>query len=266
MTSPSPTSSYAPPGAPPGAPSDLAERVERLERRADAAPAPSVKKKDPWDVVQILGGALIPVAIAAGGWFYSQATSRAQIENARQIHERDAEIAVAESRVKQAELVKDFLEALTGRDVAKQRVAIQAVLIALPEDGPRLVRELSVSTDSGVATFAGAALSDRCQALVERLFAADRDTRVNASQQLLDGWRDSPALLDKLLPYARRHLDDADGVYNSLGVLAQITPGLIARRRADVEAFVAEAERAPAAGDRIRALAAEVRARIRAAA
>jgi hypothetical protein len=253
--------------------SDLASRLERLEQRVEAAPpatpAPPQRAKDGkdiWDVIQILGSALIPVAIAAGGWFYSEATSRAQIESSRQQHERNAEIATAEARVKQAGLLKDFMEALTGGDVAKRRVAIQAVLIALPKDGPNLVREFTQSTaDSTAAAFARTALSQRCQALVERLFGPIAEDRIAASAALIDGWGESPVLLDKLLPYAQQHLDNANGVFNSLGVLAQVKPAVLESRHPAVDVFLDGAGRAPGAGDKIRGLITTVRVRMRSA-
>ncbi len=236
---------------------ELTARLDRLERRAPSG-------KDAWDVLQIVGSALIPVAIAAGGWFYSEASSRAQIENARQQHERDAEIAASEARVRQAGLLKDFLDALTGPDVAKQRVAIQAVLLALPQDGPKLVRELSQSSaDSGVAQYARESLQDRRDVLIRQLFAPTSEERRAASAVLVEGWRDNPVMLGRLLAYARQHAGDANGLFNTLGVLTQVSAASLVARRPDVEAFLADAAASPVAGPQIRGLVGEVRARLR---
>jgi hypothetical protein len=259
---PAAPSPYAPPApavpSPAAEPPDFADRVARLERSAKRS------GKDAWDVVQIIGSALIPVAIAAGGWFYSEASSRAEIESASRQHDRDVEIAVAESRVRQAGLLKDFLDALTGPDPAKRRVAIQAVLLALPQDGPKLVRELTRSTDDpALAQYATSTLATRRDALIQQLFAATAEERIAASQALVEGWRDVPALLDRLLPYARANAGNANGIFNTLGVLTQMTPAALAQRRPQVEAALDEALAAPGAGPRIRALVAQVRARLR---
>jgi len=80
-------------------------------------------------------------------------------------------IARINTRVSQADILSHFLDALTGIDRAKQRVAIQAVLIALPEDGPRLVNELTTPAGNPqTKEVAETALSARLQELVSGLF------------------------------------------------------------------------------------------------
>ena len=62
------------------------------------------------------------------------------------------------TRVSQAQLVSTFLNPLLSNDPDAQKLAIKALLIALPEEGPDLVQTLSSTTDDGdIKQFAEAA-------------------------------------------------------------------------------------------------------------
>lgn len=232
---------------------ELEKRVAQLESRP----------KDPWDIAQAIGGLLLPAAIAYGGWYYSEAQSRAQIVSSQQMHERDVAVANVGARVNQASLVATFMEALTGDDPERRNLAIRAVLIALPEEGPDLVREVQVSTsDTSTARYAADALDTRRDVLIDRLFAPRGEDRIRASQDLLRGWGTRAAMVPALIRRARQEPTNANGLYNVLGVLVQMDAGALRAARADVEPFLGEAERAPAAGARIRALVQQVRSRL----
>jgi hypothetical protein len=227
----------------------------------DQITQPKKRSKDIWDILQTLGPLLITVTIAVVGWRYSDEMSNAQIANSRQMQERDIAVARTEARVKQASLVASFLEALTGTNEPRKKLAIRAVLIALPEDGPNLVRDLS-SVDSTVETFAVNALEARRDDLINRLFGSQSQDRIRASEDLVRGWGARSAMIPALLGKGRQHLNEGNGVFNTVGVLSQMDPGALRERRSDVEAFLKEAERAPATGSQIRRLIEQVRGRM----
>ena len=136
-------------------PESLEARVSKLE----------AGKKDRWDKFQILATLLIPASITLVGYLYSQASSKAETDSARRVGEQqtameklvaDQQAATAKmvadqqnttamisAKVGQAQLVASFMDALLSSDTQKQKLAFQAVLIALPEDGPRLLAALS---------------------------------------------------------------------------------------------------------------------------
>lgn len=232
---------------------ELERRLARVERRP----------KDPWDILRAVATLMLPLAIAYGGWKFSEASSRAQIASARQMHEGTIAIANIDARVKQAGLVASFMEALTGNSPERRNLAIKAVLIALPQEGPELVRGLTAgSTDPATARFAAEALDTRREDLVRRLFGGDAQDRIRASEDLLRGWGSRPALVPVLLGASRENASNGNGLHNVLGVLAQMDVRALRAARTEVEPFLAEVERAPVAGDRIRALVRTVRARL----
>src|SRR6185436_16953401 len=111
----------------------LETRVAQLERKLGEG-----KRKDSWDKFQIVAALLIPAAIAFSGFQFSRATSAAQIESASRLAELNRSFQVIDARVKQAAILSSFMEPLLSTEPSRKRLAIRAVLIALPDDGPGL--------------------------------------------------------------------------------------------------------------------------------
>lgn len=102
------------------------------------------KPKDNWDIVQILAAAFVPIAIVVVGTLFS-------------INTKKSEIAVAETNAKvaQAKLVHSFMETLTSENPQKRKIAVGAILLALPDDGEALLNTVRESDpDAGVRAFA----------------------------------------------------------------------------------------------------------------
>ena len=113
---------------------EIDKRLVELDQRLEA----TAKKKDIWDRFSQIGPILITLAVAAGGWVVTDMMKRMDV-NATQrqmvIQENSARMS---TRVSQAQLVSTFLNPLLGNDPDAQKLAIKALLIALPEEGPRL--------------------------------------------------------------------------------------------------------------------------------
>jgi hypothetical protein len=234
--------------------------TEQLEKRLAKL---ETSRKDVWDILQIIGALLIPVTIAWGSWQYSRKSSEAQIANAQQSHASDLAVARIDARVRQAGLVATFMEALAGEDSVKRNLAIKAVLVALPEDGPELVRGVSASsTNTEVAQVARSALDARRDELIRRLYGANPEDRVAASADLLNGWGTRPGMIPPLLEHGRQNLQNADGLFNTIGVLKQVDVAALQPNRAAVEAFLIEAEQSRVTGQSIKGLIRDVRERL----
>src|SRR5262245_10920957 len=108
----------------------LQARIAQLERKLGEG-----KRKDPWDKFQIVAALLIPAAIAFSGFQFSRASSSAQIESASRLAELNRSVQIMDARVKQATLVSSFMDQLLSTEPQRRRLAIRAVLIALPEEG-----------------------------------------------------------------------------------------------------------------------------------
>jgi len=154
---------------------DLEKELHRLQADLDKL---RKKPKDMWDRVQVLSALLVPLAIAFAGFVFSQSSKQAEIE-----------VAEKNAKVSQAQLIHTFLDPLTSEDSQKRKIAVEAVLMALPEDGPRLVSLVqSTDPDKSVREFAGGRLA--VNAVIRALrrytdFQSDTATVADARRMLV---------------------------------------------------------------------------------
>lgn len=111
----------------------------------------------------------------------------------------------AQTQVNRVKVVQDFLDALSGPDGARRRVAIEAIFIVLPDDAPRLVKAIeqrSSGVDAADTAAAKAALDGTRSRVVADMFASDRTVRVAALHSLQQGWTDDEAVIAQLVDRA----------------------------------------------------------------
>jgi hypothetical protein len=199
---------------------------------------------------------LIPAAIALAGHFIAQGISRAEIASEERQAAQSRIVAEANTRIGQAELLNTFMQSLTSDNANERKIAIDAILIAMPDQGPAIVRGVArYDDDESVQEKAEASINDRLSRLVEALFAAEAAVRQQAAQELIQGWRTVPELIPALIAYARNHPANENGVYNTVVVFNALGRGPLMAHRDEVMAFLDEAK---AIGPRTRRLAEEV--------
>jgi hypothetical protein len=226
------------------------QRVDKLEMAVDKLRGTS---KDRWDKASAVAAILLPLALAFLAHQFASTMKTAEInlearrsadQNALAQAAQDQQRAIARSntRVSQADILSHFIDALTGTDRAKQRVAIHAVLIALPEDGPSLVQDLTAPfADEQTKQVAKTALTARIDDLVAGLFDTSPATRQNAYSQLTSSaWRANPDVLGPLLNMARSRRDNENGLYNTVVTLKDLSRAVTNPRKAEINALCSE--------------------------
>lgn len=227
--------------------------------------------KDVWDKMQAIGSLLSGVAVPVILFIAAQKVEQLQKAAAKDALEREQlasdrarerELAISEIsvRVSQASVIPPLIDGLLSTDVQRRKLAISAVLIALPEDGPKLVREISTEApDQEVRSYASSALQSRKDQLVGELYADDADARKGAARALSEGWRNDPDLAKRIIDQADANKDNPTGVYNSVAVLAAMSPQALVQHKARVETFVSHAA---AQGDKTAAQAERVKTKL----
>ena len=130
----------------------LSERLSGIEGALEDL---KQKPKDHWDQLQVLATLLVPIVVAVGSLYVSRAISEAQINSTRALQESEQVVAKTNAKVAQAQLIHSFLDELTGGTPKARQLAIEAVLLALPEEGERLVGLIALSDpDPEVCDFA----------------------------------------------------------------------------------------------------------------
>ena len=231
---------------------DLSE-IDSLKKEIEVLK--SKKKKDFWDILQILlGTTLIPVAIAVAGYFFSSSLKSAEIRSNEYLTNmqvkldsmqaiQEEKLARLSIKVNQANLVSNFFEALLSQDLLRKKLAIEAILIALPDEGPKLVQIVSISDPaSAVQSFAQESLNKRRTKLVNEMFHPDKDVRINAYNELFHGWRDDPEIIPLLVESSKENMDNADGIYNTALLFNQLPVKSLEAFEQEINEFIEEAE------------------------
>lgn len=240
---------------------DLDKRLSKVEKGP----------KDIWDVVQIIGAVLIPIAILIVGNQYSKAAKETEIaadERAaaqelaadERTAAKENDIATANSRVGQATVVASLLDALLSADEKRAKLATEIVLVAMPDNGPALVKVVERQGQSqATREYATDALSRRRESLIMELFSESGSRRQEAYAGLMSGWSNDSSLVLEVIRYARENVSNANGIYNSLVLLSHMNRQALQPHVALIIAFATEVE---SAGPKIKQRAQTLRSRL----
>jgi len=193
--------------------------------------------RDFWDKFSIVASLLIPASITVAGYLYSEASKQAEIQSTERIAAQQQVSSQIQARVGQAQLISTFMEALLSDNPLRQKLAIEAVLVALPEEGPRLVAIVSKDTSrpkAELAQVAQTSLDQRRSRLIDDAFSNDKATRIKATTELAQGWTSDDKLVPQLMNKAHENMANAAGLINSLVVLENVTPQLLVASKDDV--------------------------------
>jgi hypothetical protein len=182
------------------------------------------QQKDIWDRLTALATILVPAAIALAGHFIAQGLKQAELSSEDRRAQQSSAIAEANMKIAQAGLINTMMKSLTSPNPQERKLAVEAVLIALPEQGAVLVRTIAESDeDKTVQVAAKSSLEQRFSTLIRQLFADDARSRVDAANELIRGWRKEPNVVNALIEFANQNGDNANGIYNVVVVLNEFS-------------------------------------------
>jgi hypothetical protein len=197
------------------------------------------QKKDAWDRLTALATILVPAAIALAGHFVAQGLKQAEISSEERRSEQSRIIAQANTKIAQANLINTMMKSLTSANPQERKLAVEAVLIALPDQGPILVRTIAQSDeDKTVQAAARSSLEQRVSTLIRDLFADDARVRISAAQDLTQGWRNEPNVVGALVDFATQNRDNSNGVYNTVVVLNEFSLRALQAHKQEVLDFL----------------------------
>jgi len=200
-------------------------------------------RKDLWDRLTALATILVPAAIALAGHFVAQGLKQAEISSEERRAEQAGVIAEANTKIAQAGLINTLMKSLTSANPQERKLAVQAVLIALPEQGPLLARTIAQTDEDGaVQAAAQSSLKQRSDSLIRQLFAENAALRIDAARELVQGWRNQPDAVGAILDAAFQNSDNQNGVYNAVVVLTEYAPEALNAHRDGVLKLITLAE------------------------
>ena len=216
--------------------------------------------KDIWDRITALSAILVPAAIALAGHYIGSQIKDAEAARDQQ---RAADIrAFNEANIKlaQATFLNTIMKSLTSKSPNERKLAVEAVLIALPEQGPTLVRAIAAGDESKeVQAVAVRSLEERYMPLIRDLFAGTRPVRERAAAELVATWRNDSSVVGALVMFAKLNGSNSDGIYNTMVVLSEFNLRALQMHKPQIEELRAVAE---SVGPKTAAKAAEVAKRL----
>lgn len=249
---------------------------------ASGEPAPSKPSGSGlWDKLPAIMATINPVLLLVIGYFLNAGIERTKIEIAQtrvQIEENSAKLQdlktsaetdtiLIHARVDKVQVIRDFINDLSGPDERRRSLAIQAIFIALPEDAPRLVNAVKEFADKGGVTAvsnkdvaaAKDALATARNSLVNDMFSVARPTRQNALITLERGWTTDLPIVDLLITramsdvkareakkWATSNNDESQqmkaSIYNTVKFLSYFNPEVLEQsQKSTVAGFLAAA-------------------------
>lgn len=200
-------------------------------------------QKDIWDRITALATILVPAAIALAGHFIAQGLKQAEINSEERRAELSYSIAETNTKISQANLINTMMQSLTSTNPQERKLAVQAVLIALPEHGPVLARTIAASDeDASVQTAAKESLVNRRNELIRNLFADNAQLRIAAARDFIQGWQNDSHAISELLNFASQNMENPNGVYNTIVVLNQFSKRALEIYRVDIDKFLDKAK------------------------
>jgi hypothetical protein len=123
-------------------------------------------------------------------------------ENARQISDlktaTEVRTLALQQQIDKSKVIGSFLDDLAGPDGPRKKLAIEAILIVMPEEGVRFVKVVE-KFDAASAPAIREAVNDRSAKLIEDLFSDNQPQRLAALASLRRSFLDDPVTLNQLV-------------------------------------------------------------------
>lgn len=222
------------------------------------ASAPAGKPR--WERWLAVATVLVPASIALAGHLIGKEIKNTEIAAQDHREALNRELARSQLRISQAGVINTLMHALTSANPQERRLAVRAVLVALPEDGPALVRIVAEGDENqAVKAEAKATLSNQVNDLLQALYGPEKSARIQAAQALVGAWRADPAAAGAILAYADAHPDNEQGIFNTVIVLTDFTDQALLPHHQAIQRFADKARaNGPKTDARLTALLAKI--------
>jgi hypothetical protein len=214
------------------------ELLKRLNNIEDQI---SKKKNDFWSKIPILTPILIPLSISLIGWYFTNQYNLNQLEIQKENDSIQVEIALINASVNQAELIRDYMVDLTGKDTSIRNIAIEAVLYAAPNPGKRIVEIIAKTGNSRTREVVEDAFSSKRKDLINSVFSSQKQQRLFATEEIITNWINDKilikALIDKALSCNKSVCDCSNGIYNTFVILKNCPYEILILNRNEIGAL-----------------------------
>jgi len=213
--------------------SKLKDDVEKTEKD---------RKRSFW--ISLISTIVLPLAIAASGYWFSQAIKTQELNQAHQHDALDSlnnqdqlQVSLKNQRLETYKFVSPFLDAILNGDAKKRLLATKVITSVMPDEGPQLLNAL-IAADPDNSKQYQQQLDDKQLDLIKNLFSDNALTRTSSANDIMVNWYKTPSMAYKLTLYASSHMDNANGIYNSVAVLQNMHGSVLKVQKDSIQSFL----------------------------
>lgn len=191
-------------------------------------------------IMQFASVILIPLSIALAGHLFGIQMKNAELKSQEKRFESEHNLELAKQdanwRITKSELVYKFMDLLTSADEIKRKVAVEAILIALPEDGPRIAQLIAQNDPNNeVKNSASNSIKKQILIIINEIYSENKDIRLDGTNKAISGWLNNDNFITSIISRALSDMANADGVWNTIIYLENIAPEFLRNHKDELE-------------------------------
>jgi len=223
---------------------ELKKSIDAVNLRLDELAKQSEKKsnRDFW--INLISSIVLPAAIAISGYWFSDAlkTRDLQQESAQEKIQADQErlqlnATLANQRLETFKFVTPLIDVMSSGDSKKQAYMRHVITVLMPDEAPQIFK-IVIDSKQGNTTELQKSVDSAQVVLVKNLFSQNAQIRTSNANQIMVNWYTVDTIIPVIINYAMQHLDNGNGIYNSIVVLNNMHGRTLKIHQQEVQNFV----------------------------
>lgn len=204
------------------------------------------KKKDFW--IKLVSSIVLPLTIALSGYWFSQAIKTRELSfNAKQSHDRDStesvryqeqlQVSLKNQRLETFKFIAPLLDIMTSADPKRRSYATAIITSIMPDEGPQLLN-IAINSDPENTKKYQETLNNKQSVLISNLFSENVSIRTGSANEIMVSWYKITSVVPALISYASRHMDNANGIFNTVIVLQNMHGSVLKVNKEGIRQFL----------------------------
>jgi hypothetical protein len=204
----------------------LGELAKKLEKKA---------KGDFW--ISLISAIILPATIAISGYWFSEALKKRELQQSAEQQSAQLKVSLANQRLETFKFITPLIDLMSTGDPKKQAYVRHLINVLMPDDAPQLL-QIAIASKDGNSQNLQKSLDSAQATLVENLFSQNAQVRTSNANEIMVNWYKIDSIIPTIINYATQHLDNGNGVYNSIVVLNNMHGRALKVHQKDVQDFV----------------------------
>jgi hypothetical protein len=198
---------------------DLKSSIDAIQLQLGELAKKSEKKAkgDFW--INLISAIILPAAIAISGYWFSEALKKSELQQSAEQQSAQLKVSLANQRLETFKFITPLIDLMSTGDPKKQAYVRHLINVLMPDDAPQLL-QIAIASKDGNSQNLQKSLDSAQVTLVKNLFSPNAQVRTST-----------------IINYATQHLDNGNGVYNSIVVLNNMHGRALKVHQKDVQDF-----------------------------